>query len=148
MYYGVSPIAGKIVVENTGDSLLSVTKLRVAFEEESPYRDETAPDMQMMNMAEMLDFLAYLDQFVEVAEDLVPPGDEVVEEVPVDPEQPVDPIDPGFSVDPEQPGETGEQTDGQSGETAQAPEKTLQEEWMEHLKEFHDWIQERKGENA
>ena len=104
--------------------------------------------MQMMNMAEMLDFLAYLDQFVEVAEDLVPPGDEVVEEVPVDPEQPVDPIDPGFSVDPEQPGETGEQTDGQSGETAQAPEKTLQEEWMEHLKEFHDWIQERKGENA
>lgn len=98
--------------------------------------------MQMMNMAEMLDFLAYLDQFVEVTEDLVPPGDEVVEEVPVDP------IDPGFSVDPEQPGETGEQTDGQSGETAQAPEKTLQEEWMEHLKEFHDWIQERKGENA
>lgn len=139
------PANGVITVTNTGDALLSITKLRVAFSEESPYYDEGSAHrfgVQAMSMQDVIDFLSYLEEYVEVTETIEPvkdgnvvevePEEPEIPEEPVEPEEPVDPgfgvdpIDPGFGVDPEQSVDPEQPVDPeeQPGETEEQPGET------------------------
>ncbi|WP_295584954.1 VWA domain-containing protein [uncultured Oscillibacter sp.] len=144
MYYEVTPADGKITVTNTGNAILSITKLRVAFSADSPYYNEGEgykPMLFAMNMRDVVDFLSYLEEYVEVTETIVPvqdgnvvelepvtPEEPVIPEEPVEqpevPEQPAEPVDPGFTVDPEQqPTEQPEQQPGETQEPTEQPEE-------------------------
>ena len=139
MYYEIHPTAGVIAVTNTGDGLLSVTKLRVAYSAETPYTAET--DVQTLNVMQAVSLLDFLEDSASITEVITPtqdgnvvelepvtPEEPVVPEEPVEqpevPEQPAEPVDPGFTVDPEQqPTEQPEQQPGETQEPTEQPEQ-------------------------